>query len=109
MATRLSQVWARTRISCHHNSVLQHERRFISDGVACDMREDGRARGDYRSFRIETGIISNTNGSARLRLADTHILVGVKADVVEIAPGASDQGAVKVWGILFYFYLFNQF
>ena len=44
------------------------EKVFIKNGVFDDFRLDGRARRDYRYFEIETGIVSNTNGSARLRL-----------------------------------------
>ena len=44
------------------------EKIFIKNGVLEDFRSDGRAREDYRHFEIETGIVSNTNGSARLRL-----------------------------------------
>lgn len=44
------------------------EKMFIKNGVFEDFRPDGRARIDYRHFEIETGIVSNTSGSARLRL-----------------------------------------
>ena len=76
------------------------ERRFISDGVACDMREDGRARDTYRPFSLSTGLISNTNGSARLVLNGTHILVAVKADVVDLPQGSADQGSIKVCDVM---------
>ena len=46
----------------------KNEKVFIKNGVFDDFRLDGRARRDYRYFEIETGIVSNTNGSARLRL-----------------------------------------
>ena len=50
-------------------SVLsKDEKVFIKNGVFDDFRLDGRARRDYRYFEIERGIVSNTNGSARLRL-----------------------------------------
>ena len=44
------------------------EKVFIKNGVFDDFRVDGRGRRDYRYFEIETGIVSNTSGSARLRL-----------------------------------------
>ena len=44
------------------------EKQFIMNGVFEDFRLDGRTRKEYRHFEIETGIVSNTNGSARLRL-----------------------------------------
>lgn len=59
------------------------ERTFIVDGVEQDFRSDGRSCHDYRHFEVETGIVSNTSGSARLRLSRTDILVGIKAEVGE--------------------------
>lgn len=43
--------------------------RFISDGVAQNVRIDGRGRFDYRPYMLETGVISQTNGSARCEKA----------------------------------------
>lgn len=45
------------------------------------MRSDGRKRSDYRPMELETDIVSQANGSARLRLANTDILVGVKTEI----------------------------
>lgn len=41
-----------------------------------DFRVDGRSNKDYRPMELETGIVSHASGSARLRLANTDILVG---------------------------------
>ena len=49
-------------------SLSSFERRFIVKGVEQDFRSDGRSCQDYRYFEVETGIVSNTSGSARLRL-----------------------------------------
>ena len=54
------------------------ERTYVLHGVQDDLRVDGRCCGDYRHMEVETGVVSNTNGSARLRLANTDILVGIK-------------------------------
>ncbi|EDO34904.1 predicted protein [Nematostella vectensis] len=67
-----------------------YEREFIISGAEQDYRSDGRSCEDYRYFEVETGIVSNTSGSARLRLSDTDILVGVKAEIGEpnlLTPG----------------------
>ena len=53
----------------------QNEKVFIKNGVFDDFRLDGRARRDYRYFEIETGIVSNTNGSARLRLVRIYMYI----------------------------------
>ena len=44
------------------------EHAYIVGGVEQDLRADGRSCQDYRHFEVETGIVSNTSGSARLRL-----------------------------------------
>ena len=44
------------------------ERAYIVGGIEQDFRSDGRCCQDYRHFEVETGIVSNTSGSARLRL-----------------------------------------
>ena len=49
------------------------ERSFIVGGIEQDFRSDGRSCQDYRHFEVETGIVSNTSGSARLRLVCTMI------------------------------------
>ncbi|KAF9156322.1 Exosome complex component RRP42 [Linnemannia schmuckeri] len=89
------------------------ERDYILKGIDCNIRADGRQRPDYREVILETGVISQTSGSARIRLAGgTDVLVSVKADIgpvlvdpetgegadkgqiicnVECAPSASQQ------------------
>lgn len=46
-----------------------------------DLRNDGRKRNDYRPMELETDIVTHASGSARLRLANTDVLVGVKAEI----------------------------
>uniref|UniRef100_A0A914WCQ7 Ribosomal RNA-processing protein 42 n=1 Tax=Plectus sambesii TaxID=2011161 RepID=A0A914WCQ7_9BILA len=60
------------------------ERVFIVHGVQEGIRNDGRGASDYRPIRVETGVLSTTLGSARVRLASTDVLVGVKAEIDEI-------------------------
>ncbi|XP_065203711.1 exosome complex exonuclease RRP42 [Planococcus citri] len=57
------------------------ERTFIWDGVEVNLRCDGRKRSDYRPMELETDVVTHANGSARLRLANTDILVGVKTEI----------------------------
>lgn len=58
------------------------ERDYILKGIECNIRADGRQRPDYREVILETGVISQTSGSARVRLAGgTDVLVSVKADI----------------------------
>jgi len=54
---------------------------YIEEGVDLDLRTDGRKRLDFRDFTVEMGVISQANGSARVRLDETDVLVGVKVDL----------------------------
>nr|ACO10388.1 Exosome complex exonuclease RRP42 [Caligus rogercresseyi] len=63
------------------------EKRFILDGIKEDLRVDGRQRKDVRPMILETDVITHANGSARIRLANTDVLVGVKAELCEDRPG----------------------
>jgi exosome complex component RRP42 len=44
---------------------------------------------------LETGVVSHASGSAHLRLANTDILVGVKAELETPLPGAPDRGRIE--------------
>ena len=46
----------------------KYEQQYIEEGVNVDLREDGRNCRDYRSFSVQTGVVSNTSGSARVQL-----------------------------------------
>jgi len=72
------------------------EIRFIEEGVASNIRNDGRGRLDYRPFTLETGIISQTNGSARIVLDTTDVLVGIKAELGEPEPDTPNLGKLQV-------------
>ncbi|XP_064611102.1 exosome complex component RRP42-like isoform X1 [Liolophura sinensis] len=71
------------------------EKTFIVHGVQDNVREDGRGCEDYRHMELETDMVSNTSGSARLRLANTDILVGVKADMGQPTADRPNQGRLE--------------
>jgi exosome complex component RRP42 len=54
------------------------ERVWIVQVVEQDLRTDGRARLGYRPLGVEANIIAQADGSARLHLGATDVLVGVK-------------------------------
>lgn len=39
---------------------------------------------DYRPITVQTGVLATTNGSARVQLASTDLLIGVKAELVSV-------------------------
>lgn len=60
-----------------------------------DLRCDGRRRGDYRPMELETDVVSTASGSARLRLANTDILVGVKTEIDVPYPENPEEGKLE--------------
>ena len=93
---------AQARTMTHvHTLVSDYELKYTRDGVAQDIRADARTRTQYRPFALTTNTITNTNGSARLRLWGTDVLATVKADVAELQPGQPDAGRIEVLSIFF--------
>ncbi len=43
-----------------------NEKEFIIAGVLDDVRADGRGCDHVRHFSLRTGVVSNTNGSAKI-------------------------------------------
>ncbi|CAI7853237.1 unnamed protein product [Closterium sp. NIES-54] len=72
------------------------EGRFVTDGVAQNLRADGRAREVFRPFSLDTGVIPQATGSARLRLGATHILACVKAEIGSPPAGRPWGGRIEV-------------
>uniref|UniRef100_A0A6B2E7S1 Ribosomal RNA-processing protein 42 n=1 Tax=Phlebotomus kandelakii TaxID=1109342 RepID=A0A6B2E7S1_9DIPT len=71
------------------------EKTFIVHGVQEDFRTDGRTRRDYRPLEIETDVVSHTSGSARLRLANSDILVGIKTEIDTPFTDHHDEGKIE--------------
>ncbi len=67
------------------------EKHFVLDGVSQDFRTDGRGRRHVRPIVVETGLVSHASGSAHLRLANTDVLVGVKAELEDDESGAGGR------------------
>ncbi|XP_045447650.1 exosome complex component RRP42 [Melitaea cinxia] len=70
------------------------EKIYILHGVQDDYRSDGRTNIDYRPMELETDVVSHASGSARLRLANTDILVGVKTEID--VPKSDNPGLGKI-------------
>jgi len=60
------------------------------------LRLDERALTDYRDIRIEQGIIEKAEGSARVYLGKTEVLVGVKVETGEPFPDTPNNGVMTV-------------
>lgn len=64
--------------------------RLVKDG----KRIDGRDMLEHRELSIETGLIGPAEGSARVKLGDTDVIVGVKMDTGEPFPDTPDKGVI---------------
>ena len=59
-------------------------------------RLDGRGLSDYREIKIEQGIIEKAEGSARVLLGKTEVLVGVKVETGTPFPDTPNDGVMTV-------------
>ena len=66
----------------------------ITKLVLNDKREDGRALDEYRDISIETDVISKAEGSARVKLGGTQVIVGIKPQIGSPFPDTPDLGVL---------------
>jgi exosome complex component RRP42 len=59
-------------------------------------RLDGRGVSDYREIKIEQGLIERAEGSARVLLGKTEVLVGVKVETGTPFPDTPNEGVLTV-------------
>ncbi len=59
-----------------------------------NRRVDGRSWNEYRKILIDAGCIKKAEGSARVMLGNTQVLVGIKMDVGEPYPDSPDMGVI---------------
>ena len=61
-----------------------------------NIRYDGRKLDEYRKISVETDISKSAEGSARIRIGETDVMVGVKFELGEPYPDSPDQGTIMV-------------
>ncbi|HDI10210.1 MAG TPA: exosome complex protein Rrp42 [Euryarchaeota archaeon] len=59
-----------------------------------DKRIDGRRLDEGRDVEIEVGVIRKAEGSAKVKLGDTQVLVGVKLEIGEPFPDSPNRGVL---------------
>ena len=69
---------------------------YLLEGVAADLREDGRGRLDWRHLILELGLFPQAQGSARLRLGGTDLFVAVVAELAEPDAATPEMGRIIV-------------
>lgn len=74
--------------------ISEAEKTYVLHGVQENLRVDGRTREDLRPIQVETDLVTHTSGSSHLRLANTDILVGVKAELDVPLPDHPSEGRI---------------
>ena len=68
----------------------------IKKAIEEEKRLDQRALTDYRPVSIEQGVIEKAEGSARVLLGKTEVLVGVKVETGTPYPDTPNNGVMTV-------------
>ncbi|MFA5364548.1 MAG: exosome complex protein Rrp42 [Candidatus Bathyarchaeia archaeon] len=76
--------------------VMYIMKKRITELLENGKRIDGRAPTEYRSIQIEAGVIERAEGSARIRLGKTEVIVGVKIATGTPFPDMPDKGVLTV-------------
>jgi len=76
--------------------MVKVKQKQIAQLIAHGKRLDNREPNDYRDIQIEVGFIEKAEGSARVRLGKTEVLVGVKVDVGEPFSDTPEEGVQTV-------------
>jgi exosome complex component RRP42 len=68
----------------------------IKEYLLQGKRFDGRKPEEFREMTIETGVSKNAEGSARVRLGKTEVIVGIKMDVTSPYADSAGEGNLMV-------------
>jgi exosome complex component RRP42 len=76
--------------------VVNVKKKRITELLANGKRVDGRDLTEYRAIEVESGVIERAEGSARVHLGKTDVIVGVKIDTGKPFPDMPDKGVLTV-------------
>jgi exosome complex component RRP42 len=69
-------------------------RKSITELIKKGERADGRAPYDYREISLEVGVIDKAEGSARVKIGNTQIMVGIKPQIGDPFPDTPNVGVL---------------
>lgn len=69
---------------------------YVKKLIEEDLRTDERKLDEFRKIKIETDAIKSAEGSARVRLGNSHILVGIKLGLGDPFPDTPNEGILIV-------------
>ena len=64
--------------------------------IKADRRLDGRKLDEYRPVSIEYNISKTAEGSARVKIGGTEVIVGVKVEIGKPYPDTPEEGSIMV-------------
>ena len=76
--------------------VARVKQKRIAELISSGKRLDGRGLTDYREIELEVGVIERAEGSARVRLGKTEVMVGTKIEVGQPFPDVPNEGVLTV-------------
>ncbi len=76
--------------------MVRVKQKQMAELVSLGKRLDGRGLTDYREIQLEMGVVGCAEGSARVRLGKTEVMVGTKIELGEPFPDVPDQGVLAV-------------
>ncbi len=78
----------------HTDVVSEIKKDYVLGLIAEGKRVDGRAFDEYRPVSIQTNLIDQAEGSARVKLGDTDVIVGIKMALGTPYPDSPNQGVL---------------
>jgi len=76
--------------------VIRVKQKRIAELISHGKRLDERELNEYRGIQLEVGVIERAEGSARVRLGKTEVMVGVKIEAGEPFPDVPNEGVLTV-------------
>jgi len=76
--------------------VTRVKKKQIGQLLDAGKRLDGRGLGDFREIKVEQGVIQRAEGSARVLLGKTDVLVGIKIETGTPFPDTPNEGVQTV-------------
>lgn len=76
--------------------VVRVKQKRIAELISHGKRLDERGLNEYRNIQLEAGVIERAEGSARIRLGKTEVMVGVKIETGEPFSDVPNEGVLTV-------------
>jgi len=77
-------------------TVARVKQKRIAELISHGKRLDERGLNDFREVQLEVGVIERAEGSARVRLGKTEVMVGIKIEIGEPFSDVPNQGVLTV-------------